>query len=65
MPKLMETDIDGDASFSMTLTELSTAAQFDIGVKILIMNNEEQGRVSTLSNTIIPLPQKTDRIQEW
>ena len=28
----------------MTLTELSTAAQFNIGVKILILNNEEQGK---------------------
>ena len=27
-------DIDGDASFQMTLTELTTAAQFNIGVKI-------------------------------
>ena len=41
--KLTELDIDGDASFSMTLTELSTAAQFNIGVKILVLNNEEQG----------------------
>ena len=39
-------DIDGDASFNMTLTELSTAAQFGIGVKILILNNEEQGMVT-------------------
>lgn len=31
----------------MTLTELSTAAQFNIGVKIIVLNNEEQG------NTII------------
>ena len=29
----------------MTLTELSTAAQFNIGVKILILNNEEQGKL--------------------
>ena len=41
--KLTELDVDGDASFSMTLTELSTAAQFNIGVKILVLNNEEQG----------------------
>ena len=42
---LTELDIDGDASFSMTLTELSTAAQFNIGVKILVLNNEEQGKL--------------------
>ncbi|KAL8661780.1 MAG: hypothetical protein Q9202_005277 [Teloschistes flavicans] len=39
-------DIDGDASFNMTLTELSTAAQFNIGVKIIVLNNEEQGMVT-------------------
>jgi acetolactate synthase-1/2/3 large subunit len=39
-------DIDGDSSFSMTLTELSTAAEFNVGVKILILNNDEQGMVT-------------------
>lgn len=39
-------DIDGDASFCMTLTELSTAAEFNIGVKIIVLNNEEQGMVT-------------------
>ena len=38
-------DIDGDASFSMTAMELSTAAQFNIGVKALVLNNEFQGMV--------------------
>ena len=45
-PECLVVDIDGDASFNMTLTELSTAAQFGIGVKILILNNEEQGMVT-------------------
>ena len=45
-PDALVIDIDGDASFSMTLTELSTAAQFNIGVKIIILNNEEQGMVT-------------------
>jgi acetolactate synthase I/II/III large subunit len=45
-PDALVIDIDGDASFSMTLTELSTAAEFDIGVKIIILNNEEQGMVT-------------------
>lgn len=39
-------DIDGDASFNMTLAEMSTIAQFDIGVKIIVLNNEEQGMVT-------------------
>jgi acetolactate synthase-1/2/3 large subunit len=45
-PNKLVVDIDGDASFSMTLTELSTAAEFNIGVKVLILNNEEQGMVT-------------------
>jgi acetolactate synthase-1/2/3 large subunit len=45
-PEALVIDIDGDASFCMTLTELSTAAEFNIGVKILILNNEEQGMVT-------------------
>ncbi|KAF9889111.1 Acetolactate synthase, mitochondrial [Aspergillus nanangensis] len=49
-PDHLVIDIDGDASFNMTLTELSTAAQFDIGVKILLLNNEEQGMVTQWQN---------------
>jgi acetolactate synthase-1/2/3 large subunit len=45
-PDALVVDIDGDASFNMTLTELSTAAQFNIGVKVIVMNNEEQGMVT-------------------
>lgn len=46
MPDKLVIDIDGDASFLMTQTELSTAAEFNIGVKILVLNNEEQGMVT-------------------
>lgn len=45
-PEALVIDIDGDASFSMTLTELSTAAEFNIGVKVIVLNNEEQGMVT-------------------
>lgn len=45
-PDALVVDIDGDASFNMTLTELSTASQFNIGVKIIVLNNEEQGMVT-------------------
>ncbi|RHZ04814.1 hypothetical protein DYB26_011813, partial [Aphanomyces astaci] len=38
-------DIDGDASFSMTLMELATAAEFNVGVKVLLLNNNAQGMV--------------------
>ncbi|KAJ4305486.1 Acetolactate synthase, mitochondrial [Kalmusia sp. IMI 367209] len=45
-PDALVVDIDGDSSFSMTLTELSTAAEFNIGVKVIVLNNEEQGMVT-------------------
>jgi len=45
-PDALVVDIDGDASFNMTLTELSTANQFQIGVKVIILNNDEQGMVT-------------------
>ncbi|CAG8549786.1 2288_t:CDS:2, partial [Acaulospora colombiana] len=44
-PDKVVIDIDGDASFSMTGMELATAAQFNIGVKVLILNNDFQGMV--------------------
>ncbi|KAF7169186.1 hypothetical protein CNMCM5623_001960 [Aspergillus felis] len=49
-PDCLVIDIDGDASFNMTLTELTTAAQFNIGVKVLLLNNEEQGMVTQWQN---------------
>lgn len=49
-PDCLVVDIDGDASFNMTLTELSTAAQFNIGVKVIVLNNEEQGMVTQWQN---------------
>lgn len=45
-PKSIVIDIDGDASFNMTLTELSSAVQAKAPVKIVILNNEEQGMVT-------------------
>ncbi|QNN22889.1 biosynthetic-type acetolactate synthase large subunit [Planctomycetales bacterium ZRK34] len=38
-------DIDGDGSFCMTAMEMATAAQYGIGAKILILNNDFQGMV--------------------
>lgn len=49
-PEALVIDIDGDASFNMTLTELSTASQFNIGVKVILLNNEEQGMVTQWQN---------------
>ncbi|KIJ44264.1 hypothetical protein M422DRAFT_60087 [Sphaerobolus stellatus SS14] len=44
-PDKIVVDIDGDASVSMTAMELATAAQYDIGIKCLVLNNEVQGMV--------------------
>ncbi|CAG8954575.1 hypothetical protein HYFRA_00004492 [Hymenoscyphus fraxineus] len=49
-PDALVIDIDGDASFNMTLSEMSTAKQFNIGVKIIVLNNEEQGMVTQWQN---------------
>jgi acetolactate synthase-1/2/3 large subunit len=38
-------DIDGDASFQMTCYELATCAEYNIPVKVAILNNDFQGMV--------------------
>ena len=38
-------DIDGDASFLMTCSEMATIAEYNIPVKIAILNNDFQGMV--------------------
>ncbi|GME83955.1 unnamed protein product [Ambrosiozyma monospora] len=45
-PDAVVIDIDGDASFNMTLTELSSAVQAGAPVKVVVLNNEEQGMVT-------------------
>jgi len=59
-PDAIVVDIDGDASFSMTGMEMATAAQFNIGVKILILNNEFQGYLCLLIFLLIPR-----MVQQW
>ncbi|KAI8661084.1 Acetolactate synthase [Fusarium keratoplasticum] len=49
-PEALVIDIDGDASLSMTISELLTAARFNIGIKVILLNNEEQGMVTQLQN---------------
>jgi acetolactate synthase-1/2/3 large subunit len=44
-PKDLVIDIDGDASFIMFPQELATAAEYNIPVKIAILNNNFQGMV--------------------
>ena len=38
-------DIAGEASVQMTMQEMSTAAQYDLPIKIFILNNEYMGMV--------------------
>ena len=38
-------DIDGDGSFKMTMTELATAVQYELPVKVCILNNGYLGMV--------------------
>ncbi|EGV61074.1 Acetolactate synthase, mitochondrial [Yamadazyma tenuis] len=45
-PDAIVIDIDGDASFNMTLTELSSAVQAGAPIKVVVLNNEEQGMVT-------------------
>ncbi len=38
-------DIDGDGSFSMTMQELLTAAEYQVPVKVVVLNNSFLGMV--------------------
>ncbi len=38
-------DIDGDHSFNMTMTELATAVEYELPIKVCIMNNGYMGMV--------------------
>ena len=38
-------DIDGDASYTMTMNELATAVEYNVPVKVLVLNNHFQGMV--------------------
>ncbi|MDF2998686.1 MAG: acetolactate synthase, large subunit, biosynthetic type [Xanthobacteraceae bacterium] len=44
-PESLVIDIAGEASIQMCLQELSTALQFDLPVKIFVLNNEYMGMV--------------------
>jgi len=44
-PEKTVIDIDGDSSLSMTMMELATAGQYQIGIKVLLLNNSYQGMV--------------------
>ncbi len=45
MPDATVIDIDGDHSFNMTMTELATAVQYELPIKVCILNNGYMGMV--------------------
>lgn len=47
-PESLVINIDGDASFCMSLNELATTSERNIDVKTIILNNNEQGMVTQL-----------------
>ncbi len=44
-PDALVVDIDGDSSFNMTMTELSTAVMYELPIKVCILNNGYMGMV--------------------
>jgi acetolactate synthase-1/2/3 large subunit len=44
-PDATVVDIDGDHSFNMTMTELRTAVQYELPIKVCILNNGYMGMV--------------------
>ena len=44
-PKATVIDIDGDHSFNMTMTELATAVEHNLPIKVVILNNGYMGMV--------------------
>ncbi|KGO36823.1 Acetolactate synthase, large subunit, biosynthetic [Penicillium expansum] len=50
-PDQIVIDIDGDASFCMTMEELLTASQYDLPIKVLIFNNDVQGMIAQLQQS--------------
>jgi len=44
-PEEMVIDIDGDHSFNMTMTELRTAVEYELAIKVCILNNGYMGMV--------------------
>jgi len=45
MPDATVLDIDGDHSFNMTMTELATAVQYELPIKVCILSNGYMGMV--------------------
>jgi len=44
-PDATVVDVDGDSSFNMTMTELATAVQYNLPIKVCILNNGYMGMV--------------------
>ncbi|KAJ5938187.1 acetolactate synthase [Penicillium verhagenii] len=44
-------DVDGDASFCMTMEELLTASHYQVPVKVIILNNEREAMITQLQRS--------------
>ncbi|MFW5746001.1 MAG: thiamine pyrophosphate-binding protein [Nanoarchaeota archaeon] len=51
-PESMTIVVDGDGSFRMNMGELHTILQYDLPVKILLLNNHGDGMVRNLQNVL-------------
>jgi acetolactate synthase-1/2/3 large subunit len=49
-PDTLVIDVSGEASFQMNMQELSTAVQYDLPIKLFILNNERLGMVGQLQD---------------
>ncbi|MCM1265820.1 MAG: thiamine pyrophosphate-binding protein [Candidatus Gastranaerophilales bacterium] len=61
-PNALVMNITGDGSFQMNVQELGTCAEYNIPVKIMIMNNSSLGMVSSLQEKIYNKKYESDMI---
>ena len=70
-PESYVVDIDGDASLSMTMMEMATAHEFNIGVKVIVLDNAFQGASASRSSVcsradpVSSLSPRTGMVLQW
>ncbi|KAF9888821.1 hypothetical protein FE257_008190 [Aspergillus nanangensis] len=47
-PECEVVDVDGDASFCMSMEEFLTAAQYGVAVKVIVFNNQQQAMIAQI-----------------
>ncbi len=61
-PNALVLNITGDGSFQMNIQELGTCAEYNIPIKIMIMNNSSLGMVSSLQKELYNKKYESDMI---